>query len=241
MLLVIFLMVVVVAAFLWSRQKSGKDQIDLLGPDDDELAYDAQIVPPIVHQRVNSLPKEGVIAVAFVDTETTGLHKSDELITLGIVLAEVQLPKGRLLRQIDTFYGMREPSVPIHRAAAAVHGLSKDDLRDKQLDLARAQSLIGAADVLIAHNARFDRRMLAGVIPDVEAMVWRCSVKQVNWPQDLPNKKLDTICAHFKISRPLPHNALADAQAVADCLLMHIGKTNKSKTYLAGCLSKPDF
>src|SRR5690606_26802001 len=100
-------------------------------------------------------------------TETTGLGELDEPISIGIVLAEVVLPKGHLVRQVEALYNVREPGVPINPQAQAVHGLSTDFLSGKSFDLSRIRDLIEQADVLIAHNANFDRRMLAKIIPEV--------------------------------------------------------------------------
>lgn len=194
-----------------------------------------------IQPRASALVTAGPVVVAFLDTETTGLGERDEVVSLGIVLAEVVLPKGHLLREMEAFYSVREPSVPINPGAQAVHGLSAEALKGKAFDLPYIRSLIDQADVLVAHNASFDRRMLERLIPDVAKWPWRCSYRQVGWPEGLANKKLDTICMHFHIERQQPHNALSDARAMMDCLLMPTGKTVRSRSYLAGCLLKSNF
>lgn len=176
----------------------------------------------------------GRVLVCLVDTETTGLSHMDEPITLAAVLLEVDMPKGHLVREVERIYEMRQPSVPIHPRAAAVHGLTLEDLRGKRFDEQRILSIIRQADVLIAHNAHFDRRMLSRIIPEVEGMSWRCSVRQISWPT--PNKKLDTVCQHFGIQRQEPHNSLSDVQALSQCLFQPTGKTSRSRSYLGECL-----
>lgn len=197
---------------------------------------DRWISPP--SQRV---PAEGTVVVAFIDTETTGLGDLDEPITLGIVLATVALPKGHLQGDFEQLYEMRKPHVPIHPRARAVHGLSMDDLEGKSFDMPKIRGMIERAHVLVAHNANFDRKMLTKLLPEVTNWPWRCSYRQASWPKGLENKKLDTICAHFSIARAEPHNALSDARAMAECLLQQTGKTARSRTYLAACLTMPNF
>jgi len=194
-----------------------------------------------IRPRADTLATAGLMTVAFLDTETTGLGESDEMVSLGLLLTEVVLPKGHFVRAIEEFYAVREPGVPINPRAQAVHGLSAEALYGKSFDLSQIRSLIEQADVLIAHNASFDRRMLAKLIPDVMKWPWRCSYRQVGWPGGLANKKLDTICTHFNVERQQPHNALSDARVMMDCLLMPTGKTARSRSYLADCLSKPNF
>lgn len=158
-----------------------------------------------------------------------------------MVTAEVELPKGRFIREVEVIYEMNEPSVPIQPEAVAVHGLTAEGLRGKKFDLVRIRDAIQKANVLIAHNAAFDRRMLAKVVPEADRWAWRCSWRQVSWPAGLPNNKLDAICQYFEIERLKPHNSLSDARSMAHCLFKPSGKTKRSQSYLASCLKKNDF
>lgn len=108
----------------------------------------------------------GTLKVAIVDTEMTGLEYDDQAVSVGIVLVEIAMPKGTLVREIDSYYGLREPTVTISDGARAVHGLSDDDLAGKALDMAKLRALVKSADVLVAHNAQFDSRILGQLVRD---------------------------------------------------------------------------
>lgn len=172
--------------------------------------------------------------VAIVDTETTGLAEYDEPISVGLVLVEVDM-RGALVRECDRYYGMREPSVPIHPAAQRVHGITIDLVRGKQLDVERVASILSRAEVAIAHNAMFDARMLAKVID--HQLVWRCSLDQFPWVARA-GKKLDHVCQSLGVHRAEPHNALTDAEALLACLLQRTGKTERSRTYLGALVAQ---
>jgi DNA polymerase III subunit epsilon len=101
----------------------------------------------------------GTLKVAIVDTETTGLEYDDQAVSVGVVLVEIAMPKGTLVREIDSYYGLREPTVRISDGARAVHGLSDDDLAGEALDMVKLRELVKSADVLVAHNAQFDSRI----------------------------------------------------------------------------------
>lgn len=186
-------------------------------------------------------PRNAVVAV--IDTETTGLGPLDEPISLGLVLFEVDVPKGGCVREIDAYYGLREPSVPISTSALAIHGLGASKVAGQQFDMERVRRLIEQADYVVAHNAEFDGRMLAPILPAVARKSWRCSYRQVWWSDHIPvpNRKLDTICEHLGIQRPNPHNALDDCRALAAALFTRTGKTNRSRTFLGVALAKGDF
>lgn len=185
----------------------------------------------------------GTAVVAVVDTETTGLDSRDEPISLGVILFEVDLPKGGLVREMDAYYGLRRPSAKISPGALAIHGITAEQLAGKQFDEGRVRQMLAQADFLIAHNAEFDCRMIAQVLPEVASKPWRCSYRQIWWTDHIPvkNRKLDTICRHLGIDRPNPHNALDDCRALASALFTRTGKTARSRTFLGIALSKDDF
>jgi len=173
--------------------------------------------------------------VAIVDTETTGLGPSDQPISIGLLLLEVIPPKGDLVREVTRYYGLREPTVPINPGAARVHGLTMDQLRGKQFETGIIREILGAADVLVAHYAEFDARMLRAV-GLADRRPWLCSVRQLAWPTS--NQKLDTICEQFGIARPSPHNALDDCLALSAALFQRTGKTDRSRTYMGAMLAQ---
>lgn len=188
--------------------------------------------------KVTPVPSSAIVAV--LDTETTGLGAQDELISVAVLVFEVELPSGKMLREIETFYGLREPSVPIHPKAQEVHGLSLESLRGKTLDIDTLQRIVESVDVLIAHNAQFDRRMLAKLLPDIEVATWGCSMLALrNYWSNLPRKSLDSICAALDVSRAEPHNALSDCRALAEVLFKHSGTTTRSRTYMGHLALRP--
>lgn len=96
-----------------------------------------------------------------VDSETTGLEDADEPISIGALLC--QLTEFRDGEVLETYYSEQEPSRPISLDAEMTHGLCEEQLRGKNFELATFLRLVESADVLIAHNARFDARMLCKV------------------------------------------------------------------------------
>lgn len=176
--------------------------------------------------------------VALVDCEGTGLSATDEPIAIGIILGEVG--DAGQWAELDCWSGYQEPSVPINPMAQRVHGLKLQDLKGKRFDLEKLGVMLTKADVLIAHNANFDARMLARVIPVVTKKGWRCSYRQWPWPK-MERKRLDDVCSHFGIERPEQHDALADARALLDALNRRTGKTERSMTYMQRLLRKTPY
>lgn len=169
------------------------------------------------------------LRIGFVDCESTGIGPDDEPISIGIVL--VKLDAKGYGEPFMEWCGEQEPSVPIHPRAAKVHGKTAADLVGKRFDRAGLRETLEQADILVAHHANFDARMLLKVEPDTLDWEWRCSRRQWVWPA-MVNKKLDTVCAHFGIERPATHDALADAHALRLALMQRTGKTERSRAYM---------
>ncbi|AGW91131.1 MULTISPECIES: exonuclease domain-containing protein [Cupriavidus] len=180
--------------------------------------------------------------VAIVSTETTGLTPADEPVSIGLLLVEVAPRAGSLVREITDYYGSQEPTVAISEAATCVHGLTTEMLRGQRFDVEAIRAIVDDADVLVAHGAEFNARMLEKVLPDIQRKRWRCSVRQVRWSQyfHAPNHKLDTLCEHLRIFRPRPQIALDDCLALSKLLFQHMGAVSQS-TPMGFLLAQPDF
>lgn len=172
--------------------------------------------------------------ITIVDTETTGLSHDDEPISLGLIQLEVNAAGTEVMR-LSRYYGLREPSVPIHPAAFRVHGMTAADLRGRRFNLPFIQPLLSSTDVAIAHNADFDARMLAQIA--IYSGPWRCSYRQFPWR--LPGRKrLDDVCAAFAVPRAATHNALADCEALLACLLQ---PAERGRTCLGALLAQQPY
>lgn len=99
--------------------------------------------------------REGRVVV--FDTETTGLGPRDEIVQI----AAAEYVCGELTR---TMCVLSIPSCPIHPAAEAVHGLSREYLMANGVSqteaLGRFFDFLGDDVLLVAHNIFFDYRML---------------------------------------------------------------------------------
>jgi len=161
------------------------------------------------------------VRVALLDTETTGLSRSDEPISIGVILMEVNPEDGQIIRELDVYHGLREPRVPINPFAARVHGLTLRELRGKRWDTQRLGSIARTAQIVVAHNASFDRRMLAPVARDFRNVNWTCSIDALKpeWTQITGGRtSLDAICSALGIHRPAVHDALADCRSLQAAL-----------------------
>jgi DNA polymerase-3 subunit epsilon len=120
-----------------------------------------------------------------------------------------------------------------------IHGIAWRDVAH-QPDFGRLwpqiNSFIDGADLLIAHNASFDRSVLYACCDTHQItrplQTFQCTVRLARSTWTLPNAKLPTVCQHLGISLN-HHDALSDAEACARIKIAATQaiETRKAKLY----------
>lgn len=106
-----------------------------------------------------------------------------------------------------------------------IHGIHWTDVKDKP-DFGRLwpslEPVLRGADFIAAHNASFDRRVLAACCAaaglSMPPLPFVCTVKLAREAWNLRPTKLSDVCAHLKIELN-HHEALSDASACARIVL----------------------
>ena len=137
-----------------------------------------RLVPrPIIAADESSHSNLGVI----VDTETTGLkHDRDEVIEIGAV-AFTYSDDGEIGDVVGVYSGLRQPSMPIPAEITRLTGITDAMVEGQDIDIAALDALIEPADLVIAHNAAFDRPFCENLSPSFIPKAWACSVSEIDW------------------------------------------------------------
>ena len=117
----------------------------------------------------------------FVDVETTGLNPDqNEIIELAMVPFTYSL-EGRIFSIGEPFHQLREPKDPIPAEITTITGITQEMVTGQEFDSEAIEAFIENADLIVAHNASFDRRFLENYSPAFEMKPWACSIQQVDW------------------------------------------------------------
>src|SRR5690554_3702534 len=165
----------------------------------------------------------------FIDVETTGLNACrDEIIELAVVLFAYNKQTGRITGIIDEYTGLREPSIPISKAASRVNGLTLQKVRGKCLDMEKIKSMFARAEFLVAHNVLFDKGFVTRLFAAAAQKPWLCSMRGVNWRQKgYGSRSLQNLLQAHAIQVERAHRAEADVKA-ALALLSRSGPDGRS-------------
>lgn len=120
--------------------------------------------------------------VLILDTETTGLsHASDKIIELALLLVQVDAASGLPFGPVTTFEGFEDPGMPIPEVAGQITGITDEMVRGQRLADAQVQALLARADLVVAHNAGFDRPFVEARFPGFAGKRWACSFQDIDW------------------------------------------------------------
>jgi DNA polymerase III epsilon subunit-like protein len=122
-------------------------------------------------------PLKGII----LDTETTGLNaRKDEIIEIGMIAFTFDAI-GNIGDITGIYGGVQQPSISIPPEITRLTGITDDMVAGQKIDMAALKALIEPADLLIAHNAGFDRPFCEAFSHLFSAKAWACSNSEVDW------------------------------------------------------------
>ncbi|MBI5332989.1 MAG: hypothetical protein HZB72_00125 [Burkholderiales bacterium] len=188
--------------------------------------------PLITRQHVN---------VTLVDTETTSLDPaSGEVVGVSLLCLRVAIDTGRVERVVASTHQWRQP-ISISPEVETLIGVTHESLKGRRFDERAINEVVSVTDLVIAHNADFDRSFLESVIPSLIEKPWACSMTDIQWRSEegLKRASIDFLLSHygaepssgapgddcralaFLLDQPLPRSActgfrrLIEAAAVA--------------------------
>lgn len=199
-------------------------------------------VPPVAQWNLDPTASD-IRRAVFVDTETTGLdHESDEVIELALLPFEYERVTGRIVRvdEAGALSALRQPSFPIPEESARVHGITDADVAGKAIETEAVRAVIEPAQLIIAHNAAYDRPMVEKLWPIFQQKHWACSFVDIDWKAEgLGSAKLDYLLMKAGWFHD-GHRALSDALATVFLLTLPLPGTGRSGLKaLLDCARRP--
>lgn len=166
----------------------------------------------------------------FVDCETTGTDpEHDEVIEIAMFPFSYT-PQGRIVHLLhrEARAWRSDPGRPLAPEIVALTGLSDEMLRGERIDAEAAGALLGAANMVVAHNAKFDRAFFEKILPAARDKPWACSLEEVPWTEaGFPSRSLHCLACRYGAYARDRHRALADCEVglwLLASVLPHTGR-----------------
>ena len=153
----------------------------------------------------------------FLDIEATGLsYSQDKLIELGMVKFEYS-SDGRIFRILEEFNAYQDPGRNITPFITGLTGINDSMVKGQNIDESAVDEYLKDVDIIIAHNAKFDRAFFETAFSTIKPKAWACSMFDVNWNQEaIESFKLEYIAYKYNFF-------YEGHRAIIDCLVgIHI-------------------
>ena len=152
----------------------------------------------------------------FLDIEATGLSAQDKLIELGMVKFEYSLD-GRIYCILDEFNAYQDPKIDIPPFITKLTGITNEMVGGKSINQNDVAEYLNNVDLIIAHNAAFDRPFLEKTFKNIPSKAWGCSMFDIDWNnENIESLKLEYIAYKYGFF-------YEGHRAITDCLVgIHI-------------------
>jgi DNA polymerase-3 subunit epsilon len=156
---------------------------------------------------------------AVIDVETTGLdRKNGRVIEIALRTFRFHKPTGALVAVDSSYSGLQDPGFPLSAEITEITGLTDQDLKGKSIDWMAVKNLLDPIELVIAHNAGFDRPFVEKELNQKIFKVWACSWSQIDWDKKgYSVHKLELLSAFHGFFTDA-HRALNDVDALLNLL-----------------------
>lgn len=160
----------------------------------------------------------GASVCVVVDVETTGLdHAGDAVIQLALRRFRFDAD-GVITRIGGSFSWFEYPGKPIPPEITRLTGIVDADVAGRRFPDDDIVWTLTNAEIVVAHNAEFDRKWIERRFPDAKGLAWACSMADVDWGRHgFDGRKLGFLgmqCGFFYDA----HRAEVDVDAVVALL-----------------------
>jgi DNA polymerase-3 subunit epsilon len=163
-----------------------------------------------------------------IDVETTGLdHMKDEVIELAMVKFRYRT-SGEIIGVTDVFQSFNQPSIPIPPEITRLTGITDAMVAGHAIDPSAVEAFVADGDIVIAHNAAFDRKFAEHAWPIFKHKPWACSMSEIDWKSyGFGGVKLSYLVMEAGFFHGA-HRAIDDCHALLEILARHLPASPKT-------------
>ena len=187
-----------------------------------------------------------------VDVETTGTHwPTDRIIEFAGVPFTFGMKSGRITTIGTPFSSLEDPGRPVPPEIVRLTHITDEMVAGKRIDDAQVAALTDQAQLIIAHNAKFDRPFVEQRFPFFQDKHWACSINDVPWQaHGLGSVKLGWLLMEHSGLYFRAHRAADDCHATIHVLatpfaddgsipMQHLLETSRRHTMLVRAVTSP--
>jgi DNA polymerase-3 subunit epsilon len=180
--------------------------------------------------------------------------RSENIIELAMLAVDVDLVTGLPVGQVEVYEDFEDPGRPIPPEITKLTGITAQDVKGQKLNEEKIKDMVARADLIVAHNASFDRPFVENRLEVFEHKAWACSFQGINWKaQGLGSAKLEFLCSELgwfydahraqvdchALLRVLSSPLKSDSQEVSSTGLQQLFKVSENVRIIVKALGSP--
>ena len=171
--------------------------------------------------------------VCFLDVETTGKNRQDDgIVEIALKSVLVNEQTGEIQSVKDQYESLNDPGIPVSDEASAVNGITNDMVSGKKINWGAVEKIVNASELIVSHNASFDRAFLDRALPISNQKLWACSINDIDWfSRGFTNFKQELLCIWHGFYYE-SHRAMSDVDALIYLLTHNSYSENKPLSQL---------
>jgi DNA polymerase-3 subunit epsilon len=139
----------------------------------------------VPHSDYGPVTVQATQRVIVLDTETTGLDsKNEKIIELAMLSVLVDSATGLPVGPVTIYESFEDPGKPIPAQITEITGIVDSMVKGLRIDDAAVAALVAQADLIVAHNAGFDRPFVEARFPVFAGKAWACSFMGIDWKKE---------------------------------------------------------
>jgi DNA polymerase-3 subunit epsilon len=124
---------------------------------------------------------EGASVCAVVDVETTGFDLSADAM-IQFAMRRLRFDADGVITRIGACHSfLEDPGRPIPPEIARLTGVSDADVTGRSFPDGKIEWALNHVDIVVGHNAAFDRKWIEKRFPGATGLPWACSMEDVPW------------------------------------------------------------
>jgi len=136
------------------------------------------------------------ISIGFLDTETTGVNRvNDKIIELALKVVTFEKSSGMIISIDQVYESFNDPGEEISQEITMLTGISDDMVNGQSIDWGKVDTILKNTNIVVAHNASFDRAFVekhSSVSPN---KIWACSINDIDWlGRGFTSSKQELLC-----------------------------------------------
>ena len=182
-----------------------------------------------------SMPvSDNVIRLAIVDCETTGLDpERHKMIEFAVGTLSIDADHGDVVAVTPPQSWLEDPTEDLSIEIERLTHITSDMLIGKWFPQDAIMKAVAGADLVVAHNAKFDRAFVTKRFPAMADLPWACSMGEIDWPTLgwSSGRGIGALLTEAGFFLPDAHRAAADVWATT-CLLASAAPDGRAVTAL---------